>query len=64
MNRSLLIHLGIAAAVFLVAIAVVVGVSLLLATKEQEAEKLAQDIAAKQAETVRVAAARPPYQFS
>ena len=58
MNRSLLIHLGIAAAVFLVAIAVVVGVSLLLATKEQEAEKLAQDIAAKQAETVRVAAAK------
>ncbi len=58
MNRSLAIHIGIAAAVLCVALGAVIGVSLLVASAQQKADKLTQEIATKQAETLRVAAAK------
>jgi Tfp pilus assembly protein PilO len=58
MNRSPIIHISIAGAVLVIAIATVVGVSVLLGAKQQEAETLSQEIAAKQTETLRVAAAK------
>ncbi len=58
MNRPLLLHALVALALLVIALSAVVGTSIVLVSTEKEADRLAAQIEEKQAEMLRVAAAK------